>query len=298
MTLDDERLDGPAGLGARALCMALLDTAQETHGQLGDGADANALHDFRVAVRRLRTGLRACEALLPPAAGRKPRRKLGKLARATAVAREADVEMTWLAAHREHAAPKNQPAIDWLVAHVTERRQGCCAKFSAEVDRPFHKAAIRLRARLLSRNGHCASAEIHAPLGQAIANLLLAQANALGQALATATRGAEIAAVHIARIEAKRLRYLLDPLRNCQRADSTQVVATLRELQDVLGDLHDAVALCDAIGDALPKAAAAEARRLHGVVADGGTQAALKAGRKDDLIAGLLALDVAAHERL
>ena len=63
MRLDGELLDGPAAAGARVLALGRLADAEEAAARLADPADAEALHDFRVAVRRLRSTLR----LLAPA---------------------------------------------------------------------------------------------------------------------------------------------------------------------------------------------------------------------------------------
>ena len=293
MKLDD-LLDGAAAKGARSLCLALLDAAQEAHAAFAAQPDADTLHDLRVALRRLRTTLRAFAPLLAQSVGRKSLRRLGKLARTTAAAREADVQLVWLQALREHTPPGQLAALDWLVQHLEARRAACQAQLDAGLARRFQRAQSRLRARLEPHRAVAAETS----LAQGLAGLLRAQGQALQDAMAALQGARDIEAAHVARIEAKRLRYLLEPLREGKRADATALVAELRELQDVLGEVHDAAVLCDDLGAALPKAAAAEARRWHAALAADPSGVALKAARKQDLVAGLLKIDAAAHVRL
>jgi CHAD domain-containing protein len=60
--------------------------------------DHKGLHAFRVAIRRLRSLLRAYRRRLGRAAGKKPRRRLRELSRVTNAARDAHVQLTWLSA--------------------------------------------------------------------------------------------------------------------------------------------------------------------------------------------------------
>ena len=55
-------LSRAAAVAAALLGLTLLDAVRESSGRLADADDAEALHDFRVALRRLRTLLRTfCE---------------------------------------------------------------------------------------------------------------------------------------------------------------------------------------------------------------------------------------------
>ena len=60
----------PAREAARRLVRRQLETARAEAPRLHDAADAEALHDFRVALRRLRSLLRAWRKVLAPLVGR------------------------------------------------------------------------------------------------------------------------------------------------------------------------------------------------------------------------------------
>ena len=52
-------LSRPPEEGARLLALSFLDQAAQARPRLADPADTEALHDFRVGLRRLRSCLRA-----------------------------------------------------------------------------------------------------------------------------------------------------------------------------------------------------------------------------------------------
>ena len=59
MSLPDDLLDRPAPDAVRHVALDFLRQAAEARERLGDPSDAEALHDFRVAIRRLRSTVRA-----------------------------------------------------------------------------------------------------------------------------------------------------------------------------------------------------------------------------------------------
>jgi CYTH domain-containing protein len=73
---------------------------------------------------------------------------------------------------------------------------------------------------------------------------------------------------HRARISAKRLRYLLEPLARKGRA-VPGFVERLKGLQDLLGELRDVQVLAREITQSVEEVAAARARRLHGLALEG-----------------------------
>lgn len=288
MRIDDRVLELPVEDGARILVRGLLAEAVDAAGALAGGADAGeALHDFRVAVRRLRSALRAYRPWLGEATRRPERRALKRLARATGAARDAEVQLGWLEARRgEVWSPARRPGHEAAVAWFEARRRD--APDPARTARRFRRLGRKLRRRL--RGGRTRRRADAEPLGPALAGLVLAQVAELSGRLAAVRDAADVEGAHRARIAAKRLRYLLEPLRGSARADASAVVGELKALQDVLGDLHDAHLLAAALGDALAEAAAARARRVHAAALATGDRDALRAGLRGSPRPGLLAL--------
>jgi hypothetical protein len=142
--------------------------------------------------------------------------------------------------------------------------------------------APRLIRRLSARPAAVAGAP--ATLAALLAGTIRAQARALREALGEVIGGEDAGGLHRARIEGKRLRYLLEPLRALQGSGAAEAVGTLKGLQDLLGAWHDRHLSRQALAGALMEAAADQVRRGRG------------AGSVD-LRPGLLAIDqLAARE--
>ena len=95
MRLARELLERSPEETSRRLCLGLLAEGAEALDRLGEGDD-EALHDFRVSLRRLRSIIRAYRPFLKGSKPRKLRKRLGALASSTNVARDAEVQIVWL----------------------------------------------------------------------------------------------------------------------------------------------------------------------------------------------------------
>ena len=80
-------LEMPAPHAVRVIASGLLDDVVAAHARLDDD-EADALHDLRVALRRLRSWLRAFRPELSDTVRGRTRRKLSALASATNEARD------------------------------------------------------------------------------------------------------------------------------------------------------------------------------------------------------------------
>jgi CHAD domain-containing protein len=231
-----ERLDLPAEEGVRVVALARLAEADLAAAQLAAGDEGEALHDFRVGVRRLRTALRAFRPWLSGGPRRKHERALAELSRATNRARDAEVQLAWLAEQRERLPADRRAGLEWLVAWYDARRQE--VDLAAALER-WHGLAETLRGRLEVYRRKIRPLSV-APIGKVLASLIRRELAALREALGQVAGPEDAANAHRARIRAKRLRYLLEPLRVHEGLGAREAVRSLKELQDVLGELHDA----------------------------------------------------------
>jgi CHAD domain-containing protein len=293
--LDEEQLQASPDSGARALVAALLRDAVEELKHLEAGG-AEALHDFRVALRRLRSATRALRPHLQTSVRRRHERRLRAVARSTARARDAEVQLAWLAQERA-AGARNVPAIDLLVRRLEQRRREDMDRASGRQLARFRRLAGKL-SRRLALPAQARAPAAAASFGSALAEIIRQGAVDLGEALDAVGGPFEVQQGHAARIAAKRLRYLLEPLRGSPRADATAAVDALKELQDLLGELHDSHVAGDLVAAALVEAAADRARQAHAAIlaGDRGLQA-LRLARRDPVTRGLLALDRRAADR-
>lgn len=74
-----ERLTEPAALGARRVALGMVDTLEKANDRRGATDNSEALHDMRVAMRRLRSWLRGMSDVLSDVGG-KTRSRLESIA--------------------------------------------------------------------------------------------------------------------------------------------------------------------------------------------------------------------------
>ena len=297
MKLEARVLDLPAAAGARAAVAALLREPEEELARLEAARDEEALHDFRVALRRLRSVARALRPQLGDLLRKKHERRLGAVARATTAARDAEVQLAWLAQERQRAGAREQPGIDWLARRLEgQLRDARGGDLRATASR-FRRLARRIAKALAGATGP-APGEPVPSFGALLAGLLRSHAAELASALEAVGGPLDVEPGHAARIAGKRLRYLLEPLRGSRRADASPAVAVLKELQDLLGELHDAHVAMGTVAAALVETATGRAREAHAAVLAGDAGAgSLRLARRDPLARGLLFLDRRAVER-
>jgi CHAD domain-containing protein len=292
--------DLPAGLVSRPgphaaalVGLAHLDQARAGASRLGDLEDAEALHDFRVALRRLRTLLRGFAPELGDIVSKKLQRRLRDLTRTTTAARDAEVQLAWVAAWRGELG--RRPGLSWFVARLADRRDRAYRDVRDQVVPAFRHLERRVRRDL---NGVAAQVGDAGPLfAAAAARGIREHTTALAQELAAARSPRDADAIHGARIAAKRLRYLLESLTG-DVAAAAVLVERLKALQDLLGELHDVQVLSEELGDAVADAAAERARRLHALTLHPRPRAGARPRRPAPGSAGPLALArVAAREQ-
>jgi CHAD domain-containing protein len=196
--------------------------------------DVSAIHQARVATRRLR------EALPIVASGSK-RRKLTKtvsrLTRALGLVREADVALLTL---DELTADANLPAegLDRLRAIVIEERQRLFNNMAREVERVdldrLQRKVLAAARRVADRHPPSAPKQIRKVITRSTRRALSLQAaieNAGGIYLSDR--------LHQVRIAVKKLRYMLEIARELSRSRATARIRLLKSVQDLLGRMHD-----------------------------------------------------------
>lgn len=256
----------PAASAVRLVARERLAAAARGYEQvLAGGADG--LHDLRVALRRLRTLLREFGPLIEDTVTRKTMRALRSLARATSDARDAEVAADWVLAQKDVPARARAGVRD-AAARMVAERDAALKSMCAQLEREFPGLLARLEKQL-------ADPRVTALRASAVASETFAEATAavverrkarLGRALERAKTMRDAEDVHRARIAAKRLRYVLEPL----HADDAayEPLQRLVHLQDALGAARDAHQMTKRFVREVGELAARDAR-LRALVAAG-----------------------------
>jgi CHAD domain-containing protein len=253
-----------AARGARLIALDRLDRAGDEADRLSNNPHSlDALHDLRVALRRVRSWLRAFRPDLEDSVARKDRHRLRDLVDATNRGRDADVQVEWL----RHAAKDGDETLRRGAKRLIELiriERGAGAPLNGNSLVTFDKERARLIKRLSTVSEPVRPPPAPPPtLAAAIGARLPGHLEALRQALDLVRTADDDAEAHAARIAAKRLRYLLEPAEDVRGSKS--LVKLLKSLQDDLGELHDAHLLGRRVQDAIMNDPGTEAVGLEAV---------------------------------
>jgi CHAD domain-containing protein len=272
------RLDAaaPAHDSLRVILLSLLDTLElNVEGTIAD-IDTEFLHDLRVACRRTRSAITQLKGVLDPAVMGRFNPEFKWLGAVTGPLRDLDVYLLEMPAYRSmlpEAAAADLEPLETLIAAARKRAHRDVARalgsqrFAdliagwrtavASAEPASGKAAIRSTADLAARRIRKAY------------NRILTKGDGLGN-------DPPAEALHRLRIDAKKLRYLLEFFRSLY--PSREIAARIKELkrlQDILGGFND----MEVQRDRLTEFAA----ELHGA-ASASTSSLLTLGR----LAGML----------
>lgn len=228
--------DDPADAAARAvLRFHLRAFAREAVG--ARAGEVEAIHQLRVATRRLRAGLRLFAPILPVAPVAAAREDLAWLGRAIGAVRDLDVLALALGARARRLDGEMRDALGPLERIIRERRAAAHATLVDALDSPRGRAvADRLRA--LAQGG---PSHRETPLGKLAPGLLQPLVAAVERAGRRVGRDTAPEDLHRLRVRVKRLRYALETLRGLGGRRVAKVVKRLARVQEVLGELQDAV---------------------------------------------------------
>jgi CHAD domain-containing protein len=249
------RLALPPDQVVQRLALAQLDVAATACTRLADREDVQALHDFRVALRRLRSLLRAYAPWYDPVA-KNLHKRLRRLARATNAARDIEVQIEWLRRTLPRLKAGARSGLSWLLARLVKRQRTDNRTVRKAARKEFAALEPRLRAALHAR--------IHRRDSVACAGVTFAQATNERLSSYCAEFAADLAgigsaadrnAIHAARIGGKHLRYLLEPLRGSIRGATAQI-HTMQAFQDRFGELNDRFVTAREIAQAIKIAGA------------------------------------------
>jgi CHAD domain-containing protein len=252
----------PLAEAAAALLLSKAEPLFELEAAARGGADIDAVHDMRVASRRLREAMRLLGPLYPAREYRAWYRRVRRITRALGPVRDSDVFIDEFSKLSSRLGEGGRRAVAFVVGYRMGQREGELAVLNRELaalDLDRSRSSFDRFARTLAR-----SAAGDAPLA-AFAHAAVAERAAV-------VFGAQPAALleenflqqHALRIDYKRLRYAVEVFAPCYDESFDPVHDTLTAFQDALGDLHDVHVFLEMLSEPERRAAA----RRAGVSAD------------------------------
>ncbi len=242
--LSADLLPLPARYGARIAARIRLEQVLTTAADLvsppGRHRDPEAVHQFRVAARRLRNTLRDFKTALDDTLGGGTRRRLAEISDLAGEVRDCDVQAIWLGArHRGLVGPAREAARQ-LARDLERDRVRALHPLQYQLLERLPKVAARIARGL--RHYHL-DGDLDAPETEPTMRYLLGiimldhSAKARAALHAVGPRGAGVA-MHHARLRIKRLRDLLGIMTVAVPATRAPQ-RTLGRLQNSAGVLHD-----------------------------------------------------------
>jgi CHAD domain-containing protein len=229
-------LDSPAQESVRTVALDLLRAVSTELATLDANPDAG-FHDLRVALRRLRSWLRAYRPELDDTVRKKSRRRLRELAAATNTARDIESMRDWLSGLGA-VASRERAGIRWF----TGRLETDYAKATTDARKAMNGRVSKLVATLSKQldrywlRRDVADPSAPPTMADVTRDALASQADRFERAVDRVTSADDASRIHRLRIATKRLRYLVETI-PAQRAQS--IADDLRKLQDLLGASHD-----------------------------------------------------------
>ena len=202
------------------------------------GADPEAIHDMRVAARRIRTALRVFRGAVPAGAD-ELRAEIKWAGTLLGDVRDLDVQRLPLVQVLEDLAAEERAVVHALDDVLAERRAAAHARLLDGLDSPrFHR--VRTEVVALGRGPSALPDQVSRPIAAVAPFMVRKPYRSLrraGKRLGSESPSAEL---HALRLKCKRARYALEFVSPLYDDAADALIARLVRLQDLLGDLHDA----------------------------------------------------------
>ena len=292
-----DTLGRPPDESARRIAVRLLEATGAALERVNDPDDGEALHDFRVNLRRLSSTLMAYRPWLQARAADRAVARIRELARRTNRARDYEVQIAWLEERRFALRPEQRYALGRLLRQLKTDRARAYASLLEGIPEGFAELRAALVPKLESYRAWIRLDDEAAatPFSRVSGELIAGQARRLQRKLGLVRAPRDQARAHQARIQAKRLRYLIEPLAPHVEGGKA-VLRQLKGLQDLLGEFNDLSLLERTVASGLERAGI---DRAHGLVeaARSGDAVLERRMRRRTSESGLLALVRLVEER-
>jgi CHAD domain-containing protein len=228
-----------ADVGARHIHRALLGTLIANEPGLRANLDTEFLHDFRVAVRRTRSLLRQIRHVFPPDAVEHFSIEFSWLGRLTGGPRDLDVLVLGL---RQHSADIPRDDIEMLTSLLAPMQEREHQALVAALDGDRYRRLLSEWAAFLERPPSSGTEVCNAerPLAELVSQRAWRLCRRISRAAGALDAHTAAEQLHEVRIDAKKLRYLIDVTPAFYDAtDFECVLGALKKLQRVLGHFND-----------------------------------------------------------
>ncbi len=208
------------------------------------GKDIEAVHDMRVATRRMRSAFAIFAPFYKEKVVKPYLRDLRRVAQALGEVRDLDVFIEKLSLYQEAQANNTEDSLAPLLEVCEAQRVSARERLVAHLDSPKFAGFVEdFGTFLVTSNAGAIKPKKNSPdayqVRHVVPRLIYTRYEAV-RAYETVLEHASIDTLHALRIECKRLRYALEFFQEVQGPEAQVVIKEIKRLQDHLGDLNDA----------------------------------------------------------
>jgi len=216
------------------------------------GRDPEHLHEMRVAVRRLRAILRASRALFDPAWVDRLRDELDWLGDGLGLVRDLDVLHAYLRPRLAALEGAEHRAGQRVLRRLSADRTRARADLNRALDSARYPRILEQLETFLSRPP-ASESDVSLP------DVAATEWKRLRKAVQKLPGRPSTDELHAVRIKVKRARYAAELARAAAGERGTRFIHQAKKLQDILGDLQDAVVIEQYLHDAIDRTEPAQA---------------------------------------
>jgi len=214
---------------------------QNQWGVIAD-VDSEFLHDYRTAIRRMRSIAAECQEVLPQDIVVRLKTDFRTLGKATNRLRDFDVFLQRQAEYQAAVPAILGSGLDQLFDAMRKKRQKTCDQLQAFLRDPSYERMVDDWDRFFTLQSHISSAPASPTVLELARKTIANRYHRILEQGAAISEASEDGQVHALRIECKKLRYLLEVFASLfPRQDVDRFVTLLKTVQDNLGLHNDLV---------------------------------------------------------
>jgi CHAD domain-containing protein len=229
-----------ADVGARQIHLALLEILVASEPGIRGNIDSEFLHDFRVAVRRARSLLGQIRGVFPADVVEHFAGEFSWIGRLTGAPRDTDVQVLAL---RDQQGEFDADDMNALIGFLSRAQQREYDGLVSALDSTRYQRLLASWKAFLESPIPSApqAAYAHDSLAAAVSRRAWRLSKRIARNAKAIDAHTAAERIHKLRIDAKKLRYLVDAAPACYRpADVKCILGALKKLQRALGDFNDA----------------------------------------------------------
>jgi len=231
-----------AGLVVRHAIAASVKRLLDNEAGAIAGRGVEPVHQARVAVRRLRSDLRTFRELVDARWSGKLRQELRWLGGELGAVRDYDVFLSRLRSAAKRSGAAGDPNVTALIAAARDARSAARAHMIVAL-RSGRYSRLRSQLELAARSPRLTLAA-RLTASQAIPKIVKRRKKKVANAAEQLPMRPSFEALHRIRILSKRLRYAAEAIEAVAGEQAASLAKAAERLQDVLGELNDAVCAC------------------------------------------------------